>query len=73
MSQGQLPLFPHGFTAITNVLAVKNEECKITYFNGLMPVFVHDEEDKESFRMITAQFCVNGFVKQSEIARLPLG
>lgn len=69
MPQGQLPFSPHGFTAITNVLAFKKEECKVTYINGLMPVFVHDEEDVSSFRMITAQFCANGFVKQSEIAR----
>ena len=34
-----------------------------------MPVFVHDEHDIDSFRMITAQFCVNGNTKQAEIAR----
>jgi len=69
MPQGQLPFFPHGVTEITQVLAFKKEDNKVTYINGLMPVFVHDEEDVASFRMITAQFCVNGFVKQAEIVR----
>lgn len=69
MPQGQLPFFPHGVTEITPVLAFKKEDNKVTYINGLMPVFVHDEEDVASFRMITAQFCVNGFIKQAEIVR----
>jgi len=69
MPQGLLPFFPHGVTEITAVLAFKKEDGKVTYLNGLMPVFVHDEKDEASFRMITAQFCVNGFVKQAEIAR----
>ncbi len=69
MSQGQLPIFPSGFTEITQTLAFKQEDQKVTYFNGLMPVFAHEEEDNSSFRMITAQFCVNGFVKQIQIAR----
>lgn len=69
MPQGQLPLFPPGFTEITPVLAFKREDGKVTYFNGLMPVFVHETDDEPSFRMITAQFCANGFVKQAQIAR----
>jgi len=69
MSQGQLPIFPPGFTEITQTLAFKQQDKKITYFNGLMPVFVHEEEDHLSFRMITAQFCANGFVKQIQISR----
>ncbi|NOY73474.1 MAG: helix-turn-helix domain-containing protein [Gammaproteobacteria bacterium] len=69
MPQGQLPLFPLGFTEITSVLAFKQADGKVTYFNGLMPVFVHEADDESSFRMITAQFCANGFVKQAQIAR----
>ena len=34
-----------------------------------MPVFIHAEEDICSFRMITAQFCVNGTTKQSQISQ----
>jgi transposase-like protein len=69
MSQIQLPLFPAGVTPITDVLAFGKEAGRVTYFNGSMPVFIHDEDDIASFRMITAQFCINGNAKQAEIAR----
>jgi hypothetical protein len=57
------------------MLAFRTEDGQITYFNGNMPVFIHDRGDLATFRMITAQFCVNGNTKQSEIAKafgLPL-
>lgn len=69
MPQMQFPFFPEGVTHITPLLAFSKQEGRITYFNGDMPVFVHDEEDIDSFRMITAQFCVNGNTKQVEIVR----
>ena len=69
MPQMQLPIFPEGVTPITAELAFKRERGRVTYFNGLMPVFVHDDTDIRTFRMITSQFCVNGNTKQSEIAR----
>jgi len=69
MPQIQLPLFPPGVTHITPLLAFSKEDGRVTYFNGSMPVFVHAEEGVESFRMITAQFCVNGNATQAEIAR----
>ena len=68
MPQIQLPFFPEGVTHITPLLAFCVEEGRITYFNGSMPVFVHDQEDLASFRMITAQFCVSGNARQSEVA-----
>ena len=69
MPQIQLPFFPEGVTSITPLLAFSKEDGRVTYFNGNMPVFVHDEEDVASFRMITAQFCVNGNTKQADISR----
>jgi transposase len=69
MPQIQLPFFPDGVTPITALLAFSKQQGRVTYFNGSMPVFVHDEQDIDSFRMITAQFCVNGNTKQAEIAR----
>jgi DNA invertase Pin-like site-specific DNA recombinase len=69
MPQAQLPLLPHGATEITDILSVTKADGKFTYFNGVMPVFSHDENDRDSFKMITAQFCVNGNCKQSEISR----
>ena len=69
MPQIQLPFFPEGVTHITPLLAFSRQYGRVTYFNGNMPVFVHDAEDIDSFRMITAQFCVNGSTKQAEIVR----
>ena len=68
MPQVQLPIFPEGVTHITPELAFKKEGGKVVYLNGSMPVFVHDEKDIRTFRMITSQFCVNGNAKQSEMA-----
>ena len=70
MPQAILPIFPDGVTHINSILAFhKNEAGQIVYFNGTMPLFTHDQNDKESFKMITAQFCVSGSAKQVEIAR----
>ncbi len=69
MVQIQLPICPEGVTNITPLLAFSKQDGRVTYLNGSMPVFVHDEQDVESFRMITAQFCVNGNAKQAEIVR----
>jgi transposase len=52
------------------LLAFCVEDGRVTYFNGNMPVFIHDKDDIATFRMITAQFCVNGNAKQAEIARV---
>ena len=62
-----LSFFPEGVTHITSLLAFSKQDGRVTYFNGDMPVFAHDVEDIDSFRMITAQFCVNGNTKQIDI------
>jgi len=62
-------MFPCGVTHITPELAFMKDDGRVTYFNGQMPVFVHDADDVRTFRLITSQFCVNGNAKQSEIAR----
>jgi transposase len=69
MPQLQLAIFPEGVTHITAALAFSKRDGQVTYFNGSMPVFVHDESDRASFQMITAQFCVNGNAKQMDIVR----
>jgi transposase len=70
MPQTQLPFFPEGVTLISDLLAFRVEDGRVTYFNGNMPVFIHDKDDTATFRMITAQFCVNGNAKQAEVARV---
>jgi transposase-like protein len=69
MPQLHLPMFPDGVTHITNELAFEKKDGRITYFNAHMPVFTHDETDIATFRMITSQFCVSGYAKQSDIIR----
>lgn len=69
MPQMHLPMFPHGVTHITPELAVQKREGQVTYFNGHMPIFLHEEHDVRTFRMITAKFCVNGNATQMEIVR----
>ena len=69
MPQMHLPFFPDGVEHITSELAVEKRDGQVTYFNGHMPVFVHAEQDIPTFRMITAQFCINGNAKQADISR----
>ncbi len=68
MSQLHFPFFPEGSTNITAVLAFAKQDGRITYSTGGLPVFTHGEQDLATFRMITAQFCENGYAKQSQIA-----
>ena len=69
MPQMQFPFFPEGVTHITPLLAFSKQDGRVTYFNGAMPVFSHDTEDIDTFRMITAQFCVTGNTRQVDIIR----
>ena len=69
MPQIQLPIFPPGTTPINQNLGIEKKDGRITYFNGSMPVFVHDEDDLQTFRMITSQFYINGNATQAEICR----
>ncbi len=65
----QFPFFPEGVTHITQFLAFSKQDGRVTYFNGAMPVFSHDTEDIDTFRMITAQFCESGNARQVDIIR----
>ncbi|MCP3868895.1 MAG: hypothetical protein GY703_12520 [Gammaproteobacteria bacterium] len=66
----QFPFFLEDVTHITSLLVFSRHDGRVTYFNGDLPVFAHDVEDIDSFRMITAQFCVNGNTKQVDIIRV---
>ena len=69
MPQMHLPFFPDGVEQITPELAFEKRDGQVTYFNGHMPVFIHADRDIATFRMITAQFCINGNAKQADISR----
>ena len=64
-----LPIFPSGVSYINDRIAFSKDIGKVYYFNGLTPIFSHDENDIQSFRMITSQFHINGNATQAEIAR----
>jgi transposase len=69
MPQAWLPLIPPGASSINNVISVICREQQWTYFCGMQPVFQHAEDDRRSFRMFTAQLCVQGACSQAEIMR----
>ena len=58
-----------GSTLITEDLSFEKKDDQITYFYGTLPIFSHATDDTASFKMITAQFYVNGYVKQMDIVR----
>jgi hypothetical protein len=62
-----LPLFPVEATLVNRLIAVQKKEETIYYFNGSMPIFMHNESDIDSFRYITSQLIVNGVCKQKDI------
>ena len=69
MPQVQLPIFPRGVTPITPEVAFQCEEGKVYYFNGHLPVFVHDKDDLATFRLFSSQLVINGNASQAQIAR----
>jgi len=54
MPQVQLPIFPPGVTPITSEIAFQCEEGKVCYFNGHLPVFIHDKKELATFRLLPA-------------------
>lgn len=62
-----LPLFPVEATLINRLVAVQKKEQTVYYFNGSMPIFMHNESDIDSFRYITSQLIANGVCKQKDI------
>jgi hypothetical protein len=69
MPQMQLPIFPAGLTAITREIGFQCESGKVVYFYGHLPVFQHDAEDVQSFRLFTSQLIEQGTAKQADIVK----
>ena len=67
--QTLLPLFPEEITLINKYLGVQKKDDIIYYFNGMMPVYQHHEDDYDSFRLYTSQLVINGNCKQMDIVR----
>src|SRR5438309_7558353 len=69
MPQSHLPLFPADVTSINPHVSFAKREGRVYYFNGPMPVFSHEEQDYESFRMFTSQLVEDGNCTLVEIVR----
>jgi transposase len=67
--QALLPLVPEDATRISDLMSVVRQDGQWFYFCGTQPVFQHAEGDLRSFRMFTAQLCVQGACKQAEIIK----
>ena len=67
MPQVQLPIFPTHSTPITPELAFEQRDGQVVYFNGHLPVFMHEQKDLASFRFFTSQLIRNGTAAQSQI------
>jgi transposase len=69
MPQALLPLICDDASRISNLISVARRDGQWFYFCGTQPVFQHREGDLRSFRMFTAQLCVQGACKQADIIR----
>lgn len=67
MPQLQLPIFPDGVTEVTPNVAFEKQDGQVVYYNGMLPVFMHAEDDIASFKVIASLLYVNGAAKQVEI------
>ena len=69
MPQALLPLISEDATRISDLISVVRRDGHWFYFCGTQPVFQHFEGDLRSFRMFTAQLCVQGVCKQADIIK----
>jgi transposase len=67
--QALLPIVPDGATPVNDCVSILRENEQWTYFYGLHPVFAHEERDRRSFRMFTAQLIERGMCRQVDIVR----
>jgi transposase len=69
MPQMLFPIFPSELTLINGKIGFHKRDGYVYYFNGMMPIFSHHEDDLPSFRFITAQLVVLGNASQAEVVR----
>jgi len=69
MPQLHLPIFPSGATEITTALSFCRLDDTVTYFHYDMPIYSHAQDDRASFRFISALLHVTCGAKQAVLAR----
>jgi hypothetical protein len=58
-----------GVTHINSEVAFEERDSKVYYFNGHLPVFVHEKGALAAFRPSSIQLVINGNATQAEISR----
>lgn len=69
MPQLHLPIFPSGATEIKAGLSFCRLDDAVTYFHYDMPIYSHAQDDRASFRFISALLHVTCGAKQADLAR----
>ena len=69
MPQLHLPLFPRGATEITVALSFCRTDDTVTYFHFDMPIYSHAQDDRASFRFVSALLHVTCGARQAVLAR----
>ncbi len=67
--QALLPLVPDGSTPVNDLVSIVKRDDEWTWFYGARPVFAHRQDDRNSFRMFSAQLVCQGACKQVEIVK----
>jgi len=65
--QAILPLIPNGATPISDTISVFSENDRCTYFCGINPIYSHDVNDINSFKLFTSTLVNEGACKKSDI------
>jgi len=68
--QMQMPIFPSQTRMINPHVGVFKHEDYVYYLHNGSPLFCHSENDKKSYRYITANLVVTNLCSPSEIARI---
>jgi len=69
MPQALLPIIPDGASQINGLISIVRHDKQWVYLCGVQPVFQHASDDRQSFRMFTAQLCCQGVCTQAQIIR----
>lgn len=65
--QDNLPLIPSGATRISDKVCVDRQGACWTYYVDLLPVYSHDADDRDHFRLVVAQLVSLGLCRPCEI------
>jgi len=62
-------MIPEGATRISDLVSVRRDDKRWTYYYGTHPIFYHDADDRRMFRVITSQMIESGACRPIDIIR----